>query len=337
VNVALLAGFACDELLASAARFRPTDGRLVRWIAAFALLIVVAVPAADVLRGTWGRENDFSDDWYDALQWLQSNTPEPFEAGSYERPAADAQIEIPPRAYGVLAWWDYGYWITRVGRRIPNANPKQSQVKEVASFLVAQTEEAAEAALAPLGTRFVIVNAKLQASIFDGSADHQGYFGSIPPWTGRPATEYCRQYDLAGDNGSVRTQVYCFPEYYQTMLVRLYAFAGKAVTPNTVTAIRWTDQRRDNRHVKRLEEQKRFGTSTEAERFITTRPTEHWRIASSNPLVSCTPLEALAVFRPVFHSIGRQRMASGESGPSVVQIYEYRPVTSARPAVNAAR
>jgi hypothetical protein len=322
VNVALLAGLACDELLASAARFRLTVNRLARWSAALALLIVVVVPSANVLRRIWGPDSRFSEDWYDALQWLQSNTPEPLEAGSYEKPAADAQT--PPHGYGVLAWWDYGYWIMRVARRIPNANPKQTQVKEVASFLMAQTEEAAEGVLVPLGTRFVIVNGELQAWIFDGAADHEGLFSSIPPWAGRRATDYCNQYDVAADNGSVRTRTYCFPEYYRTMLVRLYAFGGRAVTPRAVTAIRWTDGERDGRPVKRLEQPMTFAGTTEAERFIASRPTEHWRIASADPLVSCVPLEALTDFRQVFGSIGRQPTPSGGLGPSAVQIYEFR-------------
>jgi hypothetical protein len=320
VNVALLAGFACDELLASAARFRPTDNRPVRWIAALALLIVVAVPAADVLRETWGRENDFSDDWYDALQWLQLNTPEPFEAGSYERPAADAQIEIPPRGYGVLAWWDYGYWITRVGRRIPNANPKQTQVKEVASFLVAQTEEAAEAALAPLGTRFVIVNAKLQHRssmacrprrvlrehpALDGTARH-GLLQAVRPGVGQR---------VRPDAALLLSGV--LPDDART----LYAFAG----------------RRDAKHdhgdsvdrsasgqpacEPRLGAERAFGTYSRGRALSSRqRPTEHWRIASSNALVSCYPARGAGrFFVRCFSRFGRKRRPPAV-GPSVDQI-----------------
>jgi len=52
--------------------------------------------------------------------------------------------------YGVLVWWDFGYWVTRLAHRIPSANPKQTQAKEVTAFLLAETAEAAGAALALL-------------------------------------------------------------------------------------------------------------------------------------------------------------------------------------------
>jgi oligosaccharyl transferase (archaeosortase A-associated) len=325
VNAALFAGFACDELLASFQRFRPAAGRRWRLGASLALLLIVAVPSGAAIRAQWGKETKVTDDWYDALQWLQRNTPEPFGTpDAYDRPELAQAASAHP--YGVLVWWDFGYWVTRLARRIPSANPKQTQAKNVAAFLLAERAEAAEATLALLDhPRYVLVNRELQSFIVDSAGHHDGIFGGVAQWLGRTSTDYCQQYELPGDSTPPRTQIYCFPTYYQTMLVRLYAFGGRAVTPKTVTAIRWTDGERDGRPVKRLEQPMTFAGRAEAERFIASRPTEHWRIASSNPLVSCTPLEALAAFRPVFQSIGRQATASGELGPSVVQIYEYRP------------
>jgi hypothetical protein len=75
--------------------------------------------------------------------------------------------------------------------------------------------------------------------------------------------------------------------------------------------------------VKRVDHQMTFGTFEEAERFIAARPSEHWRIASADPLTSCVPLEALTDYTPVFRSLGRQSTSSGGTGPSAVQIYEY--------------
>ncbi len=324
VNAALLAGFACDELLASVQRFRPAAGGVWRFGPSLALLLIVAVPSGAAIKAEWGGETGVTEDWYDALQWLQQNTPEPFGTpDAYDKPELAQAARAHP--YGVLVWWDFGYWVTRLAHRIPSANPKQTQAKEVAAFLLAETPEAAEAALALLDQpRYILVNAELQAFIVESAGQHDGLFGGIAPWLDRKSTEYCQQYELPGDSTPPRTQIYCFPKYYQTMLVRLYAFGGRAVTPKTVTAIRWTDGERDGRRVKRLEQPMTFTGTAEAERFIGSRPTEHWRIASADPLISCTGLDALADFHPVFRSAGMQRMASGEVGPATVQIYEYR-------------
>lgn len=328
VNVALLAGFACDELLASVQRFRPAAGREWRLGASLALLLIVAVPSGAAIRAEWGREPGVTDDWYDALQWLQRNTPEPFGTpDAYDRPELAQAASAHP--YGVLVWWDFGYWVTRLAHRIPSTNPKQTQAKKVAAFLLAETADAAEATLALLDhPRYVLVNGELQSFFVDSAGQHDGIFGGIARWLGR-TTDYCQQYELPGDSTPPRTQIYCFPTYYQTMLVRLYAFGGRAVMPKAVTAIRWTDGERDGRLVKRLEQPMTFAGTAEAERFIASRPTEHWRIASADPLVSCVPLEALTDFRQVFGSLGRQETSSGGLGPSTVQIYESRRVTEA--------
>ena len=326
VNAALFAGVACDELAAWAGRLRLRGSPLPGWAAAAALFLIVAVPAGARIKSQWGPESGFTDDWYDALQWLQANSPEPFGTDeAYYQPELAAQARNASQAYGVLAWWDSGYWIMRVARRVPNTNPKQTQVRKVAASLLAETPDEVASALAPLGTRYVIVDAMLQASVTERNAGHLGYFSGITPWAGRRSTDYCQQYELPGSTASASvTQLYCFPKYYRTLAVRLYAFGGHAVTPIYVTAIRWTDQKRGGRGVKQLEGQMTFGDTAEAERFIASRPAEHWRIASADPLVSCVALEAFTDFRQVFQSSGRQQAASGGLGPSAVQIYEYR-------------
>ena len=146
INVALLAGFACDEAL----RLVESHRLAARWGAAIAVLLVVSVPIGRLIDQEWGAFPTVPNDWYDALQWLRSNSPEPFGAEDvyYKTDAMKRSFEDPTRAaaYGVLAWWDHGYWITRIAHRIPNSNPKQTQVTDVAAFLLSQTSRDAAAA-----------------------------------------------------------------------------------------------------------------------------------------------------------------------------------------------
>ena len=57
----------------------------------------------------------------------------------------DVYYPYPDTAYGVLSWWDYGYWITRMAHRLPAANPGQDQraIKDMAAFFTAQDEKTA--------------------------------------------------------------------------------------------------------------------------------------------------------------------------------------------------
>jgi len=321
VNVALLAGLACDELQYSIERDRH---QVVRWATTLILLLVVTVPAGARIRAVWGLEYTLSDDWYDALQWLQSHTPEPFESDdAYYRTDLVIPDAAHSTAYGVLAWWDYGYWIARVAHRIPNSNPKQTQVKEVAAFLLAQGPAEAAAVLDALHSRYVIVDGVLQSVVPVEDGQHVAFFPAIAVSAGRRPTEYCEDFEVPGEQSAGSMQTYCFPAYYRSMAVRLYAFGGRAVAPASIMAISWTDQIRGARRVKRLDRQMTFGAFEEAERFIAARPAERWRIASADPLISCVPLEALTDYTPVFRSLGRQSTSRGGTGPSAVQIYEF--------------
>ena len=121
------------------------------YLAAIVLLGVVVAPGVPMLRPirTMGAELD--GNWYDALRWMAINTPQPFQnPDEYYRasrgPAAVAD-------YGVLAWWDYGYWITRVARRVPVTNPRQSGIRDAASFFVTTNEADANRIAERLGIR----------------------------------------------------------------------------------------------------------------------------------------------------------------------------------------
>lgn len=94
--------------------------------------------AKDMVPDIWGP----NEDWHSALVWMteidivtgEPNTPDPFEDDPnfynelYERPPAGEAYDYPESAYGVMSWWDYGHWITRIAHRIPNANPFQAGI-----------------------------------------------------------------------------------------------------------------------------------------------------------------------------------------------------------------
>ena len=228
VNVALFAGFACDETLL----LLETRWPRARGAGAIAILLVVTVPVADRLYAEWGAEASVSDAWFDALRWLRSNSPEPFESDDafYRTDVTNTTLEGPGRVggYGVLAWWDYGYWITRIAHRIPNANPKQTQMADVAAFLLADTPQQASAVLKRLRSRYVIVDAMLQARLpVSPGQDQNGYFSAIANAAGQAVDAYCAAFEPSGQDRLSATQVYCFPKYYRTMAVRLYAFGGR--------------------------------------------------------------------------------------------------------------
>jgi oligosaccharyl transferase (archaeosortase A-associated) len=328
VNIALLAGYAADALL-RAVEFRRRQWRVVTAVVALA---VIASPLAARMKAERHKPSNFSDDWYDALQWLNARTPEPFgDPDAYYR--TDYSLDENPRTststYGVLAWWDYGYFIVRVGRRVPVTNPRQTRVTHVAKYLLAQDAAKAKSLADDVGARYVVVDAMLQSRIQVGSFRTDGFFGAVATAAGRKPTDFCEEFDTS-DEGTpeLGPRLYCYPNYYRAMAVRLYAFGGRAVLPSSVTAIFWADG--SSGRSKRLVGQRTFATFEEASRFVASQPSTRWRIASSDPLTSCVPLEALPEYRQVFRSIGEQPTSTGQPGPSFVQIYERGPGASSQ-------
>ena len=123
------------------------------WVAprarAFAIVIVclfTILPSARAIQGVSNLPNNITPDWYDTLVWMRDNTPEPFESqcneyevtwdkgenmateivrsGTPQPYEAYYMINPPTRpTYTVMAWWDYGNGVVRIGHRVVTANP----------------------------------------------------------------------------------------------------------------------------------------------------------------------------------------------------------------------
>ena len=89
--------------------------------------------------------------WGGSLDWLSEETPEVGAYGSGGDPSLEyygtyenqEDYEYGDGEYGVIAWWDYGHYITTRGERIPVANPFQQNAGVAADFLLAGNESAA--------------------------------------------------------------------------------------------------------------------------------------------------------------------------------------------------
>ena len=106
-----------------------------------------------------------SDAWVSSLLWLKENTPEPygnpdFYYQRHELPPPGENYQYPESVYGVTAWWDYGYLITRIGRRIPSTNPSQDPhaIANVANLFISQNETAANEIIEELCSSYVIID-----------------------------------------------------------------------------------------------------------------------------------------------------------------------------------
>jgi dolichyl-diphosphooligosaccharide--protein glycosyltransferase len=203
---ALFAGLA-------AARFLSTPG-VKRWLTIAFLIVAVAIPGVNAALDPPENPGAVTPDWLLSLEWLRENTPEPFAES--------------PEGYGVVAWWDFGYWITTVGHRIPMTNPAQTNAGRVAAFFLATTEDQALEALGPdARARYVMVDSRLP---MNPRSPRLGMFPTFFPYAPQiRQSDYLRQVLLKDDSGNWKPMTIFLPAYYESMAVRLAAFGGREI------------------------------------------------------------------------------------------------------------
>ena len=127
-----------------------------------AIMVVAVVfllfPSARTIITVASQPTYMNQNYYEALVWMKVNTPEPFTLDGYVDPAGiitggDAYYSLRDLGnpeYSILAWWDYGHWITQVAHRVPVANPAAQISVEMRRYLMAQSQSDAESFIVDL-------------------------------------------------------------------------------------------------------------------------------------------------------------------------------------------
>ncbi len=293
-----------------------------------------------------------SDAWYNSLSWLKENTPDPFgdpeayyrleNSGKYSglsslirsvpNPSGDPTFyqgleryyPYPDTAYGVLSWWDYGYWITRIAHRLPNANPSQDPraIENVAAFFTSQDEGSANNVIEAMDSDYIIID-------YDTAYIHPvtlgGKFWAVITWAGMEVSEFFEMYLIKVDEeeDSYLYRPLFYPEYYRSMAIRLYNFDCESVAPESVWVISYQERSNESGEVFKLVTfAEQYETYEEAEEFLSSQESGNYRIVSTDPMLSCVPLEALEHYE-LIHSSGITKPTVNESVVPEVKIFKY--------------
>jgi dolichyl-diphosphooligosaccharide--protein glycosyltransferase len=322
IAVALLSGYAADGLLAA--------GRKTAWVTACCLGIFVFAP--NLYAAVNGDPSDavgVSADWKETLAWMRTSTPEPFGDpdffyARYRREQYGPDYRYPASAYSVMAWWDYGYWIEDLARRIPVTNPGQTNAKVAADFFLAQSEKEAIRLLEKWRTRYVLVDERLPLWPSTGDllvGDYPAFFEYSP---GHRRDDYLMMAYQPDAEGKPVPKVFYLPAYYRSLVVRLFLFGGQAVDGQGGAMILFLRPKTPPRpgSYPDVVGMKRYDSAPEALAAEAACRNQGCVLVSDNPLVSCVALEALHKFRPVFSS-RTSVIGFGKAGRKAVQVYEF--------------
>jgi len=259
-----------------------------------------------------------SNAWCEAMDWLRTKTPEPFSKadtyyGLYKPVNQPGGFEYPAGAYGTLAWWDYGYWIARIGQRPPATNPGTGQI-ESAYFFTAQDEVSAKPTINMYGTRYVIVDNEIAA--------YDGKFHALATLSN---SNYSKFYDvfLKKQNNQYVPSILFYPEFYRSMVARLYNFDGKAVIPESITVIEFREfSAQDDNKYKEIVDNRKFTSYEAAQQFIKDNSGKNYIITGEDPNISPVPLDELKDYKPVYSS--NQKVIVGSKSQPNIKIFEYK-------------
>ncbi|MFO7772520.1 MAG: oligosaccharyl transferase, archaeosortase A system-associated [Dehalococcoidia bacterium] len=252
--------------------------------------------------------------WYTSLVWLRDNSPEPFPDPDfyYQLYPSRAEFEYPETAYGVMSWWDYGYFIMQIARRIPNANPGQAGAIQAGQFFTSQNETAANAIADDRSSKYVVIDHTMPT----------GKFYAMVEWAGLSRDEFFEVYYQRTEDGGVTSITLYHPAYYRSAAVRLYNFDGQAVVPQESIVISYEEiTTPEAMRYKEITDVWRFPTYEEAEAFMAAQESGNYRIGNPDPFSSPVPLEELNSYELV-HSSQATRTLAGQTFPAV-KIFEY--------------
>lgn len=284
-----------------------------------ACVIAIMIPGTAIATELAGRSSHSPGNaWMEAMEWMKTSTPEPFGTADYyyrlyDVPAAGKTFEYPPASYSVLVWSDYGYWVTRMGHRIPVANPARFTNMDEARFYTAQDSSVAAKIIDRLGARYVIIDSSI------ASPNDKFYaVASLSDKTEGDFYELCWQ---KKDAKYVPLLVF-YPEYYRSMISRLYNFDGKQVMPQKTMVMAWQERTMpDGQKFKEITGLRNFRSYEEAAAFIAGQKEGNYSIIGTDPLASPVPLEALDSYRLAYQS---NEIAGAGSVPlPVIKIFEY--------------
>jgi dolichyl-diphosphooligosaccharide--protein glycosyltransferase len=256
--------------------------------------------------------------WFDAMQWLRANTPEPFASADYYFARYDGSG--PPAGFSVMNWWDQGYWIVQTAHRVPVANPTQGGAPVAARFFTETDEAAALGLLAGQRARFVLVDWELPFR--DGSSGSlAGRFQNLADWAAVPTSRYYTLcFSRATDVDPWQVTWIFYEPYYQSMVYRLMVLGGKAAAPTNNTYVVETRERVDSsgRRFCEVVSRTQHTTAEEARRVAEQRGAG-FKAAGLTPWQPAFPTPAITGLREVasFRDTGQK-----ENEAPMVRVFE---------------
>jgi oligosaccharyl transferase (archaeosortase A-associated) len=303
VNVALLSGYVAWNILRLFGFGEPRIHRFkIQYNPVFKVAGIIVVfflvffpnimPAINLAKSTTNIENDA---WFSALVWLREYSPEPFGNPDfyydyYDAPPRGKDYAYPDTAYGVIAPWSKGHEITLISRRLPVANPFQQGAGAISNYFASQGEASGNKLMDELRARYVMVDRGMTTTRFSSTIA----FGN------NEVTDFYEVFYQLKD-GKLSAFNFYYPEYYRSMVVRLFTFDGQEFTPQECRVISYEEKtNKDGSTYKQLVNIYKFPSYEEASAFVTKQKSGNYRIGNTDTAKSPVYLAKLEHYKVIY-------------------------------------
>jgi asparagine N-glycosylation enzyme membrane subunit Stt3 len=256
-----------------------------------------------------------SNGWEESLRWMKDNTPEPLGTDDAYNNLYTLDYKYPASAYSVTSWWDYGYWITRTAHRIPSANPSQAPVPitNVANLFLSADKAVSDNISKTLGSSYIIADYSLVTT----------KLWAVVDWAKQDPNKYFSYYYVLR-NGSYSPVQLLKPDFYRTLVVRLYSFDGKAVADGKPMVITYEEKTSGGTRFRAVVKYEEFPSYKAAQDFIAAQKSGNYDIVSASPFVSPIPLPAVTDYKLVYSSRWAESYSQNATIPEI-KIFERIP------------
>ena len=326
---AIIAGAVCAWVtrIPNAFRFRAAVGAALA-----ALLIAGNIPLA--IRKMSFPTAGAGRDWFEALVWLRVHSSEPFgEANMWDgyfplKAGRSSSVRSP--AYGIATWWDTGYIVENLSRRVPMINgfaagtdetATVQATRDMAAFYSGTFSDSAVNLVRSRGVRYVLVDARVTANpaIFSRTT-----LPAMRKITGGLTRDvFGLMWQRRG--GTVQPLVVYLEDYYRTMGVRLYLSDGEAVRGTGPWVLK---VEKDSGGRPTITGSLHFSVAREAGEDISAHGGLNFIAGCLYPVVICFDVEAVRGLRRVFTS--GQPSTFPERSVNAVKIFEVEPEPAVR-------
>jgi hypothetical protein len=145
-------------------------------------------------------------------------------------------------------------------------------------------------------------------------------FYAMAEWAGKSVNEFYEIYYVSTEQGGQWTYLF-YPAYYNSIVVRLYNFDGKAMNATQPIVISYDEMTTSaGEKYKEVTGAQSFSTYEDAQAYVSNQTSGNYRIVSVDPFSSPVPLEKLNSYELVYPL---EATTNTTANTTIVKVFKY--------------